>query len=158
MSEEQLPIEPPKGIWSKIGAVVSSPGAAISKVTKESPAMVLIAILLVVQPIVQTGIELVRGLIEFRQELDPASRPVTKAELDIVNEKIDFNNKLILADIQADKEKALAFAHGRAAPQPPPPLGDKPVDQQYSDLQNKLSKVQKNLDDNYRHQPLMKKQ
>lgn len=157
MSEEQLPIDPPKGFWSKIGSAVTSPGVAISKATKESPAMVLIAILLVVQPIVQTGIELIRGLIEFRQELDPATRPVTKAELDIVNQKIDFNNSLILADIQADKEKALAFAQHRKAnidgPVAPPsdkPSSDKPISQQYKDLQDKLTTVQKHLDSDYK--------
>jgi hypothetical protein len=155
MSEEQLPIDPPKGFWSKVGSVVTSPGAAFSKATKESPAMVLIAILLVVQPVVQTGIELVRGLIEFKQDLDPATRPVTKAELDIVNEKIDFNNKLILADIQADKEKALAFAHGK--PQPIPAPINKPVDEQYKELQDKLTTVQKHLDSDFKHQSLLKK-
>ena len=136
----------PKSFWGKVGAVFSSPATALSNITKESPAMVLIAILLVVQPVVQTGIELIKEVAEVKQDLDPATRPVTKAELDIVNQKIDFNNQLILADIEADKEKALAFAHRGVDNQ------GKPLDHQnYQALQDKLSNVQKKLDTDYQH-------
>ena len=155
-------IEPPKGIWSKVGSVVSSPLTSVSKMTKESPAMVLIAILLVVQPIVQTGIELVKGFVEFRQDLDPNSRPVTKAELDVINSKIDFLEKLVLEDTRADQERlnrqdtwmdsrkkgAVPAPIPLPTPPAPPPTPAPTVD--YNSLNKKLAEAEQKADDSFK--------
>ncbi len=134
----------PTTFWGKVGAVLSSPATALSNMTKNSPAMTLIAILLVIQPAVQTGIDLLKSLAEVKHDLNPETRPVTKAELDLVNQKIDFNNQLILADIQADKEKALAFRHRSVDPK-----REKDDDRGYQQLQDKLTAIQKHLDSNF---------
>jgi len=141
--EIESAIIPDKGIWNKTREIVSSPVSAISKMTKESPAMVLIAILLVVQPVVQTGIDLVRSFIEFKQDLDPNTRPVTKAELDVINSKIDFLEKLVLADT-ADDRKLLNSQLKRSTA--------KSVD--YDSLKKKLDDVEKKADEDYKeHKP-----
>ncbi len=142
--EEQIP--PPKGFWSNVGNIVSSPVAAISKMTKESPAMTLIAILLVVQPIVQTGIDLVKGLIEFKQDLDPKSRPSTRAELDIVNAKIDFLQQLIVNDMKNDAERE-TNRHRHISP-PVDNTQPKPVD--FDTLKKSLADVQHKADEDFR--------
>lgn len=137
---------PKQSIWSKLGSFFSSPASALSDASKHSPVLTVLAIMFVIQPVVQTGIELIKEVVEVRQDLDPATRPITKAELDLVNQKIDFNNQLILADINADKEKALAFANHRGVDK-----ANEPLDHQtYDALQQKLTTVQQNLDDKFK--------
>lgn len=135
--EEQIPKKP----WYKRFAdTVSSPATALSDATKHSPLITLFAIMLIVQPVIQTGIELIKEFAQVKRELDPASRPVTKAELDIVNQKIDFNNQLILAQISGKKptkvDKSTTTADSSA----------------YSNLQQNLTDVQKHLDADYKGQ------
>ncbi len=158
MDEEiQKAIEPPKGMWQRIGTVVSSPLTSVTKMTKESPAMVLIAILLVVQPIVQTGIELVKGLIEFKQDLDPNNRPVTKAELDVINSKIDFLEELVLTDTKEDRERLNRQDTWMDKKKPKPvvviPQPDVTPDTVYNSLKQKLDDVTKKADANFKANP-----
>ncbi len=137
--EDQPPTQP-RSFWTKVSSAVSSPLVAISDATKKSPAVTLIAILLVVQPVVQTCIDLVKGLAEVKHDLDPSTRPVTKAELDIVNQKIDFNNQLILAGIRAKATPKVDKSSTSADNHP------------YSNLQQNLTDVQKKLDADYKGQ------
>jgi len=158
-------ITPPKGIWNKTREIVSSPVTAITKLTKESPAMVLIAILLIVQPIVQTGLDLMRSFIEFRQDLDPNNRPVTKAELDVINSKIDFLEKLVLANTQADQErlnrqdvwmdsrKKGAIPAPLPTPSAPPVVVAPPPNIGYDSLNKKLNDVSKKADEEFKEHP-----
>lgn len=130
----------PKSFWDKIGAVLTSPATALSNATRESPAVVLVAIVLVVQPIMQTGIELVKGLAEVKQDLDPSTRPITKAELDLVNDKIDYLQQLILAEIHNNQHNlGVDQSHGLVE------------DSKYKGFQNKLMGIQKKLDTDYQH-------
>src|SRR5271167_337611 len=165
MDEElEKAVEPTKGVWKRISSVVSSPLTSVSKMTKESPAMILIAILLVVQPIVQTGIELVKGLIEFKQDLDPNNRPVTKAELDVINSKIDFLEKLVLADTKADHDRLdeqnkwlNSHKHPGIANTPPvnapPANAAPPLPADFDDLSKKLADVEHHADEDFRLHP-----
>lgn len=94
MSEET----PGESFWARLRATATGHG----------PAMTVCAILLVAQPVIQTTIEVVQELIAVKQDLDPSTRPVTKAELDIVNQKIDYNNQLILAAIARQQSRSNA--------------------------------------------------
>lgn len=135
--EEQAPKKP----WYKRFAdTVSSPASALSDATKHSPLITLFAIMLIVQPVIQTGIELIKEFAQVKRELDPASRPVTKAELEIVNQKIDFNNQLILAGIRAKATPKVDKSSTSADNHP------------YSNLQQNLTDVQKKLDADYKGQ------
>lgn len=137
---------PKKSYWKRFTETISSPASALSDATKHSPVITIFAILLIIQPVIQTGIEFVKGLAEVKQNLNPQTRPVTKAELDLVNQKIDFNNQLILADIQADKDKEKSLnAHPRGVDKDGRVLDGK----RYRALQDKLAGVQKNLDSDY---------
>ncbi len=134
--EEQTP---KKSWWKRFSDVVTSPASALSDATKHSPLITLFAIMLIVQPLIQTGIELIKEVASVKRELDPANRPITKAELDIVNQKIDFNNQLILATIQGkgvhkqvDKSTTTADSN------------------EYHGLQSRLDGVQKKLDADFK--------
>ncbi len=130
--EEQAP---KRSVWSKIGNAVTSPASAISNATKNSPLITLVAIMLVVQPVIQTGIELVKGLIQVKHDLDPSTRPVTKEELDIVNQKIDFNNELIITLLGGHVKKSPVDKSHTSAD-----------NSSYEALQSRLASEQKKLD------------
>ena len=88
----------------------------------------------------QTGIELVKGLAEVKQDLDPSTRPITKAELDLVNDKIDYLQQLILAEIHNNQHNlGVDQSHGLVE------------DSKYKGFQNKLMGIQKKLDTDYQH-------
>lgn len=149
---EDLPT-PKKTLWQQVMDTVTSPMAALSHITKESPLIAILAIVFVFQPVISTGIDLVKELVEVRQTLDPSKRPVSKSELDIVNAKIDFIQSLIVTDMQNDAKAAEERREHWHASQPM--AVDKTPEKvvPYVELQKKLSAVQSKLDKDYKAQP-----
>ena len=102
---------------------------------RKSPLTLVLAVVFVVQPVVSTGFDLIGDISFLRQKLDPSTRPVTKAEFDLLNAKVDTLQSSLNEDIKKDKEiiggqkKAPAANYG-----------------QYSDA---LTTLQKKLDTAY---------
>ena len=143
--EEQTP---KKSRWKRFSDAITSPASALSDATKHSPLITLFAIMLIVQPLIQTGIELIKEVASVKRELDPATRPITRAELDIVNQKIDFLQQLIVADVKGDAEH-----EGNRRHHVSPPVDNtqpKPVD--FDTLKKTLADVEHKADEDYKVQ------
>jgi len=139
--EEQTP---KKSRWKRFSDAITSPASALSDATKHSPLITLFAIMLIVQPLIQTGIELIKEVASVKRELDPATRPITRAELDIVNQKIDFLQQLIVADVKGDANR-----HHHVAP-PVDNTQPKPVD--FDTLKKTFADVEHKADEDYKVQ------
>lgn len=124
---------PKPSIWQQVLKVVKNPISALSDKTKDSPLITIIAIVFVLQPVLSTGVDLIKGMIEVKEQLNPNNRPVTKGELDIVNSKIDFIQQLIVTDMQKDaaaEEDRRKYRHqhdNQVANTTPPPVNTMPV-------------------------------
>lgn len=147
---EEIPT-PKRSWWQAIVDACSSPMDALTHITKQSPLVAILAVVFVLQPVISTAIDLVKELVEVRQTLDPSTRPITKAELDIVNTKIDFIQSLIVTDMQNDAKAAEERREHWHSSQPPvDQTRDKVVP--YVALQKKLTDVQSKLDKDYKVQ------
>lgn len=150
-----------KTFWQQVVTLCKSPVSILTDKTKDNPLITILAIVFVLQPIISSGISLVKDTIEVKQTLDPNNRPVTKGELDIVNTKIDFIQQLIVTDMQNDAAAEQAknnHKHLRSTPSvaSTPVNGvssDAKVDirSKFSDLNKKLQMVQKTLDSQYKN-------
>lgn len=119
-------------LWQQFLAACQSPLTALKNKSKESPIVTIIAIAFLAQPVFSTGVTIVQGIVSVRQQFDPNQRPVTKGELDLVNQKIDFVQKLIEQDMANDQS-----------------IKPVVVTVPYHQLQNQLTTVQKKLDTKY---------
>jgi hypothetical protein len=98
---------PKKSFLHHLVDAVKNPSTILTGATK-SPWLAAIAVVFLLQPLISTTIDLFREYRNVKQSLDPSTRPVTKAELVLINEKIDLiYNKLI--------ERGLNELHGVAA-------------------------------------------
>lgn len=84
------------------------------------------------QPVISTGIGIFHEFREVKHVMNPANRPVTEQELDIVNQKIDFMQQLIVEEVN-NKKPANPSA-------------------QLEHLQGQLNQIQKKLDNAYTQQ------
>lgn len=127
-----------KSFWATIVEAIGNPFTYITTWTKKSPLITILAVVFLVQPVISTGISIISEWRSVKQQLNPSTRPVTKGELDLVNAKIDFLQKLIVTDMQQDVATAhsVAKAHDKVVP--------------YVELQKKLTDVQSKLDKDYK--------
>jgi hypothetical protein len=112
-----------KTFWQQAGSVLKNPIAILSDKTKDSPLVTILAIVFILQPVISSSVGLIKDMIEVKQSLDPGNRPVTKDELEIVNQKIDFIQKLIVTDMEKDAANADARSrrHPAIVAAAPPP-------------------------------------
>lgn len=142
----QNEVIPKPSLWQQFIAVCKNPISTLSDKTKDSPLVTILAIVFILQPVISTTVDIVKAMVEVKQTLDPLTRPVTKAELDIVNAKIDFIQQLIVTNMQRDTSSK------------PNPVITSPVVKSpekvvpYVELQRKLNDVQTRLDLNYKSQ------
>lgn len=110
-----------KTIWQSISDAVRNPASILSGASK-SPIITGLAIVFLVQPIVMTGLSLFREWRSVQQVMSPESRPVTKAEFQILNEKVDFiTQQLIIKAIAEEYPNEPEAAAALQLPPPPPP-------------------------------------
>lgn len=150
---------PKLSIWRQFLKVVKNPISVLSDKTKDSPLITIMAIVFILQPIITTGIELVKGMVEVRDQLKPGNRPITKNELEIVNSKIDFLQQLIVTDMQRDaaaEEERHGSRHRRddgtstppatVAAVPPPATSPPSVKAEVDDARSRFRDLNKRLE------------
>lgn len=126
-------------------SAIRSPMAAVKNASKENPFVSIIAIVLIAQPIVSAGTNLVQELMAVHTALDVDDRPVTERELNIVNSKIDFLQNLVVQDMQGDRE----IINGAKAHENSGSVASPSNEQSYEQLKQKLDQVQQKLNATY---------
>lgn len=147
MSDEtQNPQDPneDKSRWQSILDAMSSPIDFLHNWTSKSPLLTVLAVVFLVQPVISTGIDLINELRHVKHATNPLNRPVTEQELDIVNQKINFLQQLIIADLTGKRSAQQTRASDVIS------TATKP--QSWQQLQKKLDTVQKQLDNTYTQQ------
>jgi hypothetical protein len=104
---------------------------------RKSPLALVLTIVFIVQPIASTVFSFVDDVAFVRQKLDPSQRPVTKAEFDLLNAKIDTLQDMMKDDIKKDRE--LINGQEKSAPKA----------NNYGQIQDTLATLQKKLDTAY---------
>lgn len=133
---------PSKGKWATIVEAVGNPFTFLTTWTKKSPLLSILAVVFLVQPVISTVISFVSEWRSVKEQLDPSKRPVSKAELDLVNTKIDFLQTLIVEDMKNDAK----VEHPGSVDQTPTKVVP------YVELQKKLTDVQQKLDKDFKGQ------
>lgn len=116
--------------------LVSNPWSIIDA-TKKSPLALVLAVVFVIHPIVSLVFGFIGDVTFLKQELDPTLRPVTVAELNLINQKIDSLEAMIEQDRKTD-EKILAKS------------AEHPNIKSFKQAQSTLDDLQKKLDKDFK--------
>ncbi len=140
-----------KSRWKTIIEAVSSPMDFLQHWSSKSPLLTVLAVVFLLQPVISTTIDLIDEWRSVKQDLDPNMRPVTKAELDIVNKKVDFVQQLIVTEMNNRHQHESTHDAQSHAPTPVQPVNPDVVapTQKLHDLQSQLDTVQKKLDSDF---------
>lgn len=139
-----------KSLWGTILQVITSPVDFLQHWSKKSPLLTVIAVVFLLQPVISTSIDVIDEWRTVKENLNPGKRPVTKDELDIVNQKIDFLQQLLVTQVQQRHSKVVIhkdvensnIKQPTSAPAALPPGSN----QELQNLQTKLASVEKQAD------------
>lgn len=162
MDEPNLNKQDPKekkSRWKTIVEAISSPMDFLQHWSSKSPLLTVLAVVFLLQPVISTAIDLIDEWRNVKQDMDPSNRPVTKAELDIVNKKVDFVQQLIVTEMNNRHEHESTHDAKTHAPTPVPASNPDVVapTQKLKALQSQLDTVQKKLDTDFVKQKTVKK-
>lgn len=140
-----------KSIWKTIVEAISSPMDFLQHWSSKSPLLTVLAVVFLLQPVISTAIDLIGEWRSVKQDMDPETRSVTKAELEIVNKKVDFVQQLIVTEMN---NRHVHESTHDAKPHAPVPVALPNSDvvaptQKLKALQSQLDTVQKKLDTDF---------
>lgn len=133
-----------RGWWTDFMEWMTSPWATFEK-AKKSPVTWVLVIVFIVQPVANFGLSLYQAYEFGKQEFHPEDRPVTEAEFNLMNIKIDalqassIEEGVVINSLVAKDRQALEDAKKRHE--------DAIV--KYVQAQENLTGVQKKLDADY---------
>lgn len=147
-----------KSRWKTIIEAISSPMDFLQHWSSKSPLLTVLAVVFLLQPVISTSIDLIDEWRSVKTDLDPQKRPVTKAELDIVNQKVDFVQQLIVTEMNnRHTHENISVKPHISTPEPASTPDVVVPTQKLQALQSQLDNVQKKLDNDYAKQKTAKK-
>lgn len=139
-------------------SVFRNPSDTLKKIhngAKQSPIIVILAVVFFVEPFVSFMFSVVDDVVAVKQRFDPSLRPVTEGELTIVNSKINLiQQELVTKTQQETGHKVLnanrVSSHAVVGATPADTVNKNVVP--FQQLQDNLNDVQQKLDAQYQKQ------
>lgn len=96
-----------QNLWLSIMSLMSDPWTAFHKARK-SPLVIVLAVVFVVQPLVDFGISVVSDYSYVQEKINPGLRPITEEEFNLLNIKVNA-----VHDEVEQVERKMAIAEGK---------------------------------------------